>query len=88
MTEPRVETPEGWRPSADGKALERSYTFKDFAEAFTFLTRVAEHAETVNHHPEFTSVWNRVEFRLTSHDKGSVTARDAALAEAIDRLSR
>jgi 4a-hydroxytetrahydrobiopterin dehydratase len=79
---------DGWSPSADGKALERSYRFKDFAEAFAFLTRVAEHAEAVNHHPEFTSVWNRVDFRLTSHDKGGVTERDRKLAEAIDRLVR
>ena len=68
--------------------MERSYRFKDFAEAFAFLTRVAEHAEAVDHHPEFTSVWNRVDFRLTSHDKGGITQRDVALAEAIDRLAR
>ena len=44
------------------------------------------HAEKVDHHPEFTSVWNRVDFRLTSHDAGGVTERDVALAEAINRL--
>ncbi|HVH49181.1 MAG TPA: 4a-hydroxytetrahydrobiopterin dehydratase [Sphingomicrobium sp.] len=80
--------PGGWSKSVDGKALERTYRFKDFAEAFAFLTRVAEHAETVDHHPEFTSVWNRVDFKLTSHDSGGITGRDIALAEAIDRLSR
>ncbi|HET9398300.1 MAG TPA: 4a-hydroxytetrahydrobiopterin dehydratase [Sphingomicrobium sp.] len=81
-----METPDGWTRSADGKALERSYRFKDFAEAFAFLTRVAEHAERVDHHPEFTSVWNRVDFRLTSHDRDGITERDVKLAEAIDRL--
>ena len=55
--------------------------------AFAFLTRVAAHAEAVDHHPEFTSVWNRVDFRLTSHDAGGVTERDVALAEAIDALA-
>ena len=79
-----MDIPAGWTKSADGKALERTYRFKDFAEAFAFLTRVAAHAEAVNHHPEFTSVWNRVDFRLTSHDAGGITARDVALAEAID----
>lgn len=69
-------------------ALTKCFTFADFAEAFAFLTRVAAHAEAVDHHPEFTSVWNRVDFRLTSHDVGRVTARDMALAEAIDRLAR
>ena len=69
-----------------GKALVRSLTFKDFSEAFGFLTRVAMHAEKVDHHPEFTNVWNRVDFRLTTHDAGGVTERDAKLAEAINRL--
>ncbi|MCY7339210.1 MAG: 4a-hydroxytetrahydrobiopterin dehydratase [Sphingomonas bacterium] len=78
---------EGWTRSEDETALTRSYRFKDFAQAFAFLTRVAAHAEAVDHHPEFTSVWNRVDFRLTSHDAGGVTERDVALAEAIDGLA-
>ena len=81
-----MDFPEGWALSADGKALEKSFRFKDFSEAFGFLTRVAMHAEKVDHHPEFTSVWNRVDFRLTTHDSGGVTDRDVMLAEAIDRL--
>lgn len=83
-----LEPPPGWTIDADCKALERSYRFKDFAEAFAFLTRVAAHAEAVDHHPEFTSVWNRVDFRLTSHDTGGVTERDVGLAEAIDGLAK
>jgi 4a-hydroxytetrahydrobiopterin dehydratase len=75
----------GW-DERDG-ALHRSYRFADFSEAFAFLTRVALHAEKVDHHPEFTGVWNRVDFRLTSHDAGGVTERDHALAAAIDRLA-
>ena len=82
-----MDIPPGWKASADGKALERSYRFEDFAEAFAFLTRVAAHAEAVDHHPEFTNVWNRVDFRLTSHDSDSVTARDIDLATAINRLA-
>ena len=81
-----MNVPEGWARSADGKALERTYRFKDFAEAFAFLTRVAAHAEAIDHHPEFTSRWNRVDFRLTSHDSGGVTTRDLELARAIDGL--
>lgn len=69
-----------------GKALVRSIRFKDFSAAFAFLTRVAMHAEKVDHHPEFTNVWNRVDFRLTTHDTGGVTERDVKLAEAINRL--
>ena len=82
-----MDNPEGWAPSADGKAIERSFRFKDFSEAFAFLTRVAMHAEKVDHHPEFTSVWNRVDFRLTTHDADGVTERDGALAEAINGLA-
>ena len=82
-----MDAPEGWSFEEGGKALVRSFKFKDFSEAFAFLTRVALHAEKVDHHPEFTSVWNRVDFRLTSHDAGGVTRRDVALAEAIDRLA-
>lgn len=81
-----VDIPEGWRGSGDGKAIERSFAFADFSAAFAFLTRVALHAEKVDHHPEFTSVWNRVHMRLTSHDAGGVTERDIKLARAIDAL--
>ena len=80
--------PDGWSLNADGKAIEKSVKFADFSAAFAFLTRVALHAEKVDHHPEFTSVWNRVDFRLTSHDLDGVTDRDVALAKEIDRLAR
>ena len=78
--------PAGWSMDESGKALVRTVKFKDFSEAFAFLTRVALHAEKADHHPEFTSVWNRVDFRLISHDSGGVTDRDYRLAEAINAL--
>ena len=81
-----MDVPNGWTLEEGGKALTRTITFKDFSEAFGFLTRVALHAEKVDHHPEFTNVWNRVDFRLTSHDAGGVTDRDVALAAAINCL--
>lgn len=83
MTE---KVPDRWSLERGGKALVRSFRFKDFSESFGFLTRVAMHAEKVDHHPEFTSRWNRIDFRLTSHDAGGVTERDRQLADAIDRL--
>ena len=82
-----MDTPDGWTLEDGGKAVTRTFKFKDFSEAFAFLTRVALHAEKVDHHPEFTSAWNRVDFRLTSHDAGDVTERDVKLAVAINRLS-
>jgi 4a-hydroxytetrahydrobiopterin dehydratase len=82
-----MDIPNGWTMSVDGKALEKSFRFKDFSEAFGFLTRVALHAEKIDHHPEFTNVWSRVDFRLTTHDTGGVTGRDVELAETINGLA-
>jgi 4a-hydroxytetrahydrobiopterin dehydratase len=81
-----MDAPHGWSLEDGGKGLVRTIKFKDFSQAFGFLAQVALHAEKVDHHPEFTNVWNRVDFRLTSHDAGGVTDRDIALAEAINRL--
>lgn len=80
--------PSGWSVEADGKALVRRFEFADFSTAFALLTRVAMHAEKVDHHPEFTNVWNRIDFRLTSHDAGGITERDRKLALEIDRLAQ
>jgi 4a-hydroxytetrahydrobiopterin dehydratase len=82
-----MDVPNGWSLEAEGKALVRTFKFKDFSEAFAFLTRIALHAEKVDHHPEFTSVWNRVDFRLSSHDVGGVTERDVRLAQKINELA-
>jgi len=81
-----MDLPEGWMLEDGGKALVRTFKFKDFSEAFGFLARVALVSEKADHHPEFTSVWNRVDFRLTSHDAGGVTERDVKLAQAINRI--
>jgi 4a-hydroxytetrahydrobiopterin dehydratase len=82
-----MDLPDGWALEGGGGPLTRTLRFEDFSEAFGFLARVALHAEKADHHPEFTSVWNRVDFRLTSHDAGGVTERDVKLAEAINALA-
>lgn len=67
--------------------LTNSYTFKDFNEAFGFMTRVALVAEKMDHHPTWTNTWNTVTFELSTHDAGNrVTERDRKLADAIDKL--
>jgi 4a-hydroxytetrahydrobiopterin dehydratase len=81
-----MDIPDGWAFEEGDKALARTIKFRDFSEAFGFLTRVALYAEKADHHPEFTNVWNRVDFRLTSHDAGGVTERDVKLAEVINSL--
>jgi 4a-hydroxytetrahydrobiopterin dehydratase len=71
---------------ADNK-LYRKFKFKDFSEAFAFMTRVALEAEKMNHHPLWTNVYNTVEIWLNTHDAGdTVTGKDRQLADAIDKL--
>ena len=71
----------------DGLAIERTFRFADFGEAFGFMARVALAAEKADHHPEWSNVWNRVEITLTTHDADGLSARDVALAEAIDKMA-
>ena len=67
--------------------LQRTFTFKDFVHAFSFMTRIAFIAEKMNHHPEWTNVWNKVSVSLSTHDAGDiVTDKDRKLAEAIDKV--
>lgn len=71
----------------ENNALYRKFQFKDFKEAFAFLTKVAMVAETVNHHPTIKNTWNTVELWLSTHDVGNVvTAKDRELAALIDAL--
>ena len=75
----------GWSLVA-GK-LHREFAFADFAAAFGFMTGAALVAERMNHHPDWSNVWNRVVVDLTTHDAGGITARDFELAQAMDRLA-
>jgi len=70
----------------EGK-LQRDLRFADFSEAFGFMTRVALAAEQLNHHPEWSNVWNRVVINLTTHDCGGLSSLDLALAQRIDALA-
>lgn len=78
----------GWRESDGGAALSRDFVFGDFAEAFAFMTRVALAAERLDHHPNWSNCWNRVEITLATHESGGVTERDLVLACAIDRAAK
>lgn len=67
--------------------LVRNFEFENFKEAWAFMTRVAFEAEKMNHHPEWTNVYNKVEIKLSTHDAGDkVTEKDHALADAINKL--
>jgi 4a-hydroxytetrahydrobiopterin dehydratase len=76
----------GWT-IASGK-LHRTYRFADFSAAFGWMARVALFAEKHDHHPEWANVFSTVTVDLVSHDAGGITARDAALAREMDRLTR
>jgi 4a-hydroxytetrahydrobiopterin dehydratase len=73
-----------WQVSSE--ALERSFKFTDFSEAWAFMNRVALLAEKLDHHPNWSNVYNKVEINLSTHDRGGVTTLDAQLAAAIDEL--
>ena len=68
----------------EGNTLTRALEFDHFVDAFAFMTRVALRAEKIDHHPDWGNSYNRVNITLTSHDAGGLTARDLALAAAID----
>jgi 4a-hydroxytetrahydrobiopterin dehydratase len=67
-------------------AIHKNFVFKDFKKAFAFMTEIAEVAEEINHHPEWFNVWNRVEIRLSTHDRGGLTQLDVDLAKRIDEI--
>lgn len=71
----------------ENNKLTKTFEFKDFTEAFAFMTRVAFLAESYNHHPNWSNVYNKVTIELTTHDQGNVvTQKDKDLAKAIDNL--
>ena len=74
----------GWALRDDGKAITRTFKFADFNAAFGFMTRIALFADKHDHHPEWFNVYNRVEMTLTTHDADGLSARDAAMARAIE----
>ena len=72
----------------ENNKLSKSFTFKNFSEAFAFMTRVALAAEKMNHHPDWSNVYNKVEINLNTHDAGDiVTDKDRKLAAIIDKLT-
>jgi 4a-hydroxytetrahydrobiopterin dehydratase len=77
----------GWTEVDGRDAISRRFTFRDFNEAFGFMTRVALLAEKADHHPEWSNVYRTVDVVLTTHDAGGVTTRDVDLARAMNRIA-
>lgn len=76
----------GWVYDDTADAIGHGFKFKDFSEAFAFMSRVALAAEKAGHHPEWSNSYNSVTIRLTTHDAGGLSAKDIALAKAIDAI--
>lgn len=79
---------DGWERVDGRDAIKKTYRFKNFNEAFGFMTCTALQAEKMNHHPEWTNVYNRVDVVLTTHDVSGVTNHDVVLATFMDRLAQ
>ena len=77
----------GWKDVTGREAIERTFVFKDFNEAFGFMARAALVAEKNDHHPEWRNVYKTVEVVLATHDAGGVTARDIELAKAMNAIA-
>jgi 4a-hydroxytetrahydrobiopterin dehydratase len=77
----------GWSEVAGRDAIARKFVFKDFNQAFGFMTRAALVAEKMDHHPEWFNVYKTVEVTLSTHDAGGVTELDIKLAEAMDKIA-
>lgn len=86
-TLPSALTAAGWRLSPDGTAILKTFQFRGFRDAMAWMARAAFEAEAINHHPEWSNVYNRVEVRLTTHDSGGLTDRDLTLAERMEKIS-
>ena len=77
----------GWSEVSGRDAITRKFVFKDFNQAFGFMTRAALVAEKMDHHPEWFNVYKTVDVILSTHDAGGLTDRDVKLAEAMDRIA-
>ena len=77
----------GWKKVTRRDAIVKAYKFADFNEAFGFMSRVALKADQMDHHPEWSNVYNNVTITLTTHDAGGVSMRDIELAKFIDRIA-
>lgn len=77
----------GWAMAEDRDAIQKSFVFANFVEAFGFMTRAAIWAEKLNHHPEWANVYKTVDVTLTTHDTGGLSDLDAKLAKKMDALA-
>ena len=80
-----LQTLPDWHLVDGREAIFKNFKFKDFKAAWAFMSRVADLAEKMDHHPEWSNIYNRVEITLTTHDAGGISARDIKMASEIER---
>jgi len=88
VSDQNLKTPEGWEKITNSKnksAFKKNFEFKNFKQAFAFMTAVATKAEEMGHHPEWFNVYNKVEVELTTHDTGGVSSKDLEMADFMNQ---
>ena len=90
LTDPQIQTAladlDGWTHNKNKNALEKSFKFKNFTKAWKFMNSVAKIAEDMDHHPEWSNIYNRVNIALTTHDANGISERDTKTAKAIEEI--
>lgn len=87
VTPPAELIDSGWELSPDGKAITKTFRFRGFRDAMAWMMRSGFDAEQLNHHPEWSNTYNRVEVRLTTHDTGGLSEMDIELARRMERIA-
>jgi 4a-hydroxytetrahydrobiopterin dehydratase len=85
--EAQLQALEGWTLSDDGKSIAKTFTFKNFNQAFGFMSRAAMAAEKMDHHPDWSNSYNTVNVTLSTHDKGGITENDLKLAKKMNTFA-
>jgi len=82
-----LKTLKDWKLVDGRDAIAKTFKFKNFSEAWAFMSRVALHAEKLNHHPEWFNVYNRVDVTLSTHDAGGLSEKDVKMATVMDQIA-
>ena len=92
LSDPQIEkslqTLTGWDRKENKHAIHQSFKFKDFKEAWDFMSKIAQLAEEMDHHPEWSNIYNRVDITLTTHDAKGISERDIKMAEVINTYKK
>jgi len=90
LSDPQIEKSlqklDGWERCTDRHAIQKSFKFKSFEAAWEFMSHIAQYAEEIDHHPEWSNIYNRVDIMLTTHDANGISERDIKMAAKIKQI--